>query len=289
LVVLDEARVERCVLVAHCAAAGVALLLAAEHPERVAGAVFMSPALPLTPPLPERTGFRFDEELAEYTGWAKTNRNYWKRDFRGYLEFFFDRCYSEPHSTKQIEDSVGWGLETSPETLALTIESPDLDAETVRDLLGRLRCPLLVTQGEEDRLIPPDRGGAFAAATGAELVSLQSVGHCPHARHPVRFNLLVRDFAERTCGRAPLRPPWRRAVRRRKRALFVSSPIGLGHAWRDVAIARELRALEPELEIDWAGAGSGHEGARGLRRADPSVEPAARERVPAHRRRVARA
>ena len=29
------------------------------------------------------------------------------------------------------------------------------------------------------------------------------------------------------------------------------SPIGLGHAWRDVAIARELRALVPELEIDW--------------------------------------
>ena len=36
-----------------------------------------------------------------------------------------------------------------------------------------------------------------------------------------------------------------------KRALLISSPIGLGHAWRDVAIARELRALVPELEIDW--------------------------------------
>ncbi len=36
-----------------------------------------------------------------------------------------------------------------------------------------------------------------------------------------------------------------------KRALFVSSPIGLGHAQRDVAIARELRARVPDLEIDW--------------------------------------
>jgi predicted glycosyltransferase len=35
------------------------------------------------------------------------------------------------------------------------------------------------------------------------------------------------------------------------RALLVSSPIGLGHARRDVAIARELRHLVPELEIDW--------------------------------------
>ena len=38
---------------------------------------------------------------------------------------------------------------------------------------------------------------------------------------------------------------------RRRRALFVSSPIGLGHAQRDVAIARELRQLVPDLEIDW--------------------------------------
>ena len=36
-----------------------------------------------------------------------------------------------------------------------------------------------------------------------------------------------------------------------KRALFVSSPIGLGHAQRDVAIARELRARVPDLQIDW--------------------------------------
>jgi len=36
-----------------------------------------------------------------------------------------------------------------------------------------------------------------------------------------------------------------------KRALFVSSPIGLGHALRDVAIAKELRKLVPDLQIDW--------------------------------------
>jgi predicted glycosyltransferase len=36
-----------------------------------------------------------------------------------------------------------------------------------------------------------------------------------------------------------------------KRALFVSSPIGLGHAQRDLAIARELRAVVPGLQIEW--------------------------------------
>jgi predicted glycosyltransferase len=36
-----------------------------------------------------------------------------------------------------------------------------------------------------------------------------------------------------------------------KKALFISSPIGLGHARRDVAIARALRELEPDLQVDW--------------------------------------
>jgi predicted glycosyltransferase len=44
---------------------------------------------------------------------------------------------------------------------------------------------------------------------------------------------------------------WTRGLSRRKRVLYISSPIGLGHARRDVAIAKELRKLEPDLEIDW--------------------------------------
>jgi predicted glycosyltransferase len=44
---------------------------------------------------------------------------------------------------------------------------------------------------------------------------------------------------------------WTHALRRPRRALYISSPIGLGHAQRDVAIAAELRKLHPDLEIDW--------------------------------------
>jgi predicted glycosyltransferase len=42
-----------------------------------------------------------------------------------------------------------------------------------------------------------------------------------------------------------------RASRRPKRALYLSSPIGLGHVRRDLAIAEELRAQHPGLEIEW--------------------------------------
>jgi predicted glycosyltransferase len=37
----------------------------------------------------------------------------------------------------------------------------------------------------------------------------------------------------------------------RQRVLYISSPIGLGHARRDVAIARELRQLVDGVEVDW--------------------------------------
>ena len=44
---------------------------------------------------------------------------------------------------------------------------------------------------------------------------------------------------------------WTHGLARERRALYISSPIGLGHAQRDVAIADELRKLHPDLEIDW--------------------------------------
>jgi predicted glycosyltransferase len=44
---------------------------------------------------------------------------------------------------------------------------------------------------------------------------------------------------------------WTHGLRRPRRALYISSPIGLGHAQRDVAIAEELRSMHPDLEIDW--------------------------------------
>lgn len=55
-----------------------------------------------------------------------------------------------------------------------------------------------------------------------------------------------------TRNEAPGSRSWRRAMARNdKRALFVSSPIGLGHSQRDVAVVKELRELVPGLQVDW--------------------------------------
>jgi pimeloyl-ACP methyl ester carboxylesterase len=246
LAVMDATDTERALLVSLSAGAGWGLILAAEHPERVTGAAFIAPSLPIAPGHPERN-IPFDVPLATSEGWAKFNRHYWQRDYRDFLEYFFSRMFSEPHSTKQIEDCVGWGLETSADVLEATVRDSSLTRERVLELAARVRCPVLVIHGDEDAISPHARGAELAAETGGSLVTLEGAGHGPHARDPVRVNLLLRDFAKPRP--APRR--WRRSKTRRRRVLYISSPIGLGHAQRDVAIARELRKLHPEIEIDW--------------------------------------
>ena len=58
--------------------------------------------------------YAFDDELDTDEGWAKYNSHYWLKDYRGFLEFFFAQCVTEPHSTKQIEDCVAWALDDKP-------------------------------------------------------------------------------------------------------------------------------------------------------------------------------
>jgi pimeloyl-ACP methyl ester carboxylesterase/predicted glycosyltransferase len=247
LAVMDATGTGQAVVVSLSVGAERALILAGEHPDRVTGAVFICPAVPLAAPLPDRAQYPWDEVLATDEGWAKDNLHYWLRDYRGFLEFFFSQMFNEPHSTKPVEDCIGWGLETTAETLVATEIGNGLDEKTARELCGRLRCPVLVIQGTVDMITGPGRGIALAEATGGDLILLEGSGHGPHVRDPVKVNLLLREFAVPS----PPHPRWVRSKARRKRALYISSPIGLGHAQRDAAIADELRKLHPGLEIDW--------------------------------------
>ena len=64
---------------------------------------------------------------------------------------------------------------------------------------------------------------------------------------------------------------WTRAAARSPRALYLSSPIGLGHARRDLAIAQQLRHLHPGLQIDWL---TQHPVTRVLEEAGETIHPA---------------
>jgi pimeloyl-ACP methyl ester carboxylesterase len=197
LAVMDATGTETAVVVGLSCGTLWGTLLAANHPSRILGAVFIGPAVPLAPGHPERNVYPFDDRLDTDEGWAKYNRHYWLEHYEEFLEYFFGRIFSEPHSTKQIEDCVGWALETDPETLADSQDALELcGLESFRDVCARVRCPVLVLHGDEDAIRPHAQGAALAEVTGGRLITLEGSGHCPQARDPVKVNLLIRDFVE---------------------------------------------------------------------------------------------
>jgi pimeloyl-ACP methyl ester carboxylesterase len=197
LAVLDATETGRAVLVSLSRGIERAMLLAAGQPERVSGIVAIAPALPLPPVAPRASAERaFAEPRDSYEGWEKWNANYWRRDYRGFLEFFIGQIFTEPHSTKQLEDAIGWGLETDAETLVATQLARRLrDEAGVRELVAQIDCPMLVIHGRDDAVRPHASGEAFAAIAGARFVTVEA-GHGPQARKPVIINLLLREFVD---------------------------------------------------------------------------------------------
>lgn len=231
--VLDAAGVDRLAAVGISASAMTVLRLAAEQPERVTHVIVAG-------------GFAeslLDPRLAEK---ARAERQRMLEGWPGYLEYFFETLFTEPHSTKPFEDGVRYGWATTPEVLAWCREG--WRGSDVRELARRVKAPTLVIHGDGDERVPYGKGAEIhELVPGSQLLTIAGGGHVTAVRDPVVFNRAVRDFV----AGAPRTSTWVRAMSRRRKALFVSSPIGLGHVQRDLAIARELRKLQPDLEIDW--------------------------------------
>ena len=255
--VLDATATTRAVIVTLSMGGQRALLFAAEHPDRVEAIAFIAPATQLDPAHEE--AWRVRQQLLRRTGLpdevlphvAHFNAEAWSREprhLRAFLRGFFENCF-ERHSTKGIEDGLGWGLETDGETLAATQLAWKPGGDEGRALCARIQCPTLVIHDPADKITPFAEGVALSKALRGRLEVIEGAGHIVNARKPVAVNLAIRELVDPGFERHPA--PRRNAGRGPRRALFISSPIGLGHARRDVAIGMELRKLVPDLQIDW--------------------------------------
>ena len=210
LAVMDATGTERAFLVALSAGALWGVLLAAQHPERRgSGMVIIAPAAPFAQHT-ARAVHPFDEPRETHEGWAKWNRFYWLEHYREFLEFFFGEVFSEPHSTKQVEDCVGWGLDTTPETLALTVRRPRARRRRrVRAPVREVSCPVLVLHGDDDRSVrwswaARGRGDRRRARRAGGLRSLPARAR-PGARQPPDPRVRRARAARRAAGRAGAR------------------------------------------------------------------------------------
>ncbi|HEX4685675.1 MAG TPA: alpha/beta hydrolase, partial [Nocardioides sp.] len=250
--VLDATGTERAVVVALSMGNLHALDLASDHPERVAAWVAIAPAirdLAAFPSERQASFDRWDEDTEDDEGWGRYNKFSWLRDYPGFLDFFFDQLVPEEHSTKLIEDLVAWGRGTTGETIVRVENGRGVGEHPVEELCARVRCPVVVVHGTDDRVIPYEAGVRLAELTGGTLVTFEGSGHAPQGREPVALNHVIDDTLAGVSGPRPVERR-ERAPRRPKRVLYLSSPIGLGHVRRDLAIADQLRKLHPGIEIE---------------------------------------
>jgi pimeloyl-ACP methyl ester carboxylesterase/UDP:flavonoid glycosyltransferase YjiC (YdhE family) len=242
--VLEESASGPLALVAFSCASMLAVTYAAEHPDRVSHLILVAGQYAQGLPKP------FEEKVARVL----------REDFDGWRTRLMTKCVPEPHSLKAVEDGVAWAGETTPDIIVEALR--EIEKDNVYGLLGQLRVPTLVLHGTEDWVVPYTHGKKLAdAVPGATLVTFQGGGHMLPGREAAKVNRLIRNFVRNgsvashavppMVERTPPRRPSRGAQRR---ILWLSSPIGLGHIQRDIAIAQRLRQLYPDATVDFLAA-----------------------------------
>ncbi|MCO5178340.1 MAG: alpha/beta fold hydrolase [Thermomicrobiales bacterium] len=247
---LDHLGIESATVVGLSRGCDFGITLAARYPERVSRLALIACGVWPDSWQP-RPNTDFWEQREQYDGWQMRNAHFWREHYDDWLTFFFNQLLPEPHSTKGVDDGISWGNDTTPEVLIATIPTADqFPRMLAREAIRRVQCPVLLMHGDLDRCDPIEASRALAAARPDwTFITLEGCGHLPNLRDPVMVNRELADFLVAPC---PSQRTWSRPMARaERRALFVSSPIGLGHIQRDLAIARELRRIVPDLRIDW--------------------------------------
>jgi pimeloyl-ACP methyl ester carboxylesterase len=197
--ILEATRTETALLAGICDGGGWALMLAATQPAAALGVAAIAPCVPrLTPGAPELPPLPLPGAARHRRGLGEVERPLLASGLSRLPRVLLLRAVSGAALDKQIEDCAQWGLDGSAEALVCSDEEaplPFASEEEARALCRRVRCPVLVIHGELDRCQPRERAVAVAELTGGMLVALEGAGHLAQARHPVKVNGLLREFA----------------------------------------------------------------------------------------------
>ena len=195
------------VLVGNSMGGAISILQAAREPESVAGLILTSPALPVRPrALPKFMvlyGFAVLQvpEIGE-----RTLRRRWSRlGAERLVEETFKMCCVDP---SRIDEAIialhvegARRRETNPDAIPAFLEATRslmrlaTNPRRGRAVLEGVRCPVLLIQGREDRLVNVRTAIAVARQhPDWELCVLDGVGHVAQLEAPDRWLAEVRDW-----------------------------------------------------------------------------------------------
>jgi pimeloyl-ACP methyl ester carboxylesterase len=181
----------------------IGFLLATQRPDLVAGLVLIGGLVDLdgTVPSPlQRAAATFDDVVTTggADGWWRYNRHEWAGDFPGFVRWFVDTALGAEATDEARADGLAGGLDAGAEVLASMAarsRRPRADrAAMLRDLAGRIACPVLVVTGDHDAVVPPEWGAAQARVLDARHVVLRGAGHCPHVTRSAETTAALSAF-----------------------------------------------------------------------------------------------
>ncbi len=183
---LDARGIERAVLVGNSLGGAAVMLVAANHPERVAALVLAAPATPeMAIPWPLKL---IRARLVGEAAMAMANRPIVAYGLRHRLFARADRV-----TDRAIEDA--WFPLTVPGTRRAALAAIRSNPRRYVGLEDRLRVPTLILWGREDHLIPVREGERLAKRiAGSRLVVLPDAGHLTQREQPAAFARAVAEF-----------------------------------------------------------------------------------------------
>lgn len=180
LAMIDYLDAGQVILLGHSAGAAIALAMAFDHPDRVAGLVLEAPALE------DRNGLL---RLLAATPQGRRVAQFVARRAAGRLDELLQSAYHDP---SRIADDIRDGYRRPLRAidwdrgLANLVAAPGLPS--VRARLGELAPPVLIITGDDDRWVGTGNTEALAAAIpGAELAIVPDCGHVVHEECPAAF------------------------------------------------------------------------------------------------------
>lgn len=197
---MDELGIDKALLIGHSAGASVAVLVAAQHPDRVAGLVLEAPAVYSQHETPSVVRGLLHTPQARRLGPLLVRRIAGP----GSDDFIRSAFYDSTVVTAGVLAGYRLPLKASDWDRALWEFSiaPQTDVAAV---LNGVKAPTLVIAGTQDAIVPlPDSRRVASALPSARLVEFEKTGHIPHEERPAQFaNEVFRfldELPEASCG-----------------------------------------------------------------------------------------
>jgi pimeloyl-ACP methyl ester carboxylesterase len=171
----DALEIEHAIMVGHSMGGAIALAMALDSPERVAGLVLVATGarLRVAPSILERISTDFEAALGIITRYA------WSREAPSEL----------------IDLGRERFREAGPDVLLGDLTA--CDRFDVRERLHEIACPTLVIAGAVDRLTPPKYAHYMVEHIGgARLTLLEGAGHMVMLEQPVKVAQAAQDFLD---------------------------------------------------------------------------------------------